>query len=83
MQNKGIKKTIKTWSLGDVEEGSDVFGECLIEEFGEEVPEGMFNDNMHEALVDLMKKYKGGVIDLDKAADKAVEAITDPENYDE
>jgi len=90
MQNAGIKNVIEVWPLEDVEEGADVFGECLIEEYLEgtipdnkegRIPEGMFNGKMFESLVELSRGYKEGDLTIEQAVDKAIEVITDPENY--
>jgi len=82
MQNKAIKKCIKSWPLEEVEEVPDVFGECLIEEYqGEDIPEGQFNDRMFESLIGLSSDFKKGVLTIEQAADKAIEIITDPLNY--
>ena len=48
---------------------------------GIEIPEGMFNNSMHNALLALSKEFHGGQIELPAAVIKAVSIAMDPKNY--
>ena len=85
-----IARLIKVWPLEDVKMGTDVFGECLLEAYvqdvipphkGKELPLGMFNQNMIEALRNLSTNYHNGTLDLEAAVDEGIKIATNPENY--
>jgi hypothetical protein len=87
---QGIGELIKAWPLKDVKEGTDVFGECLLEEYlqdvipphkGKEIPEGWFNANMMNSLISLSKNYHKGIFDLEAAIDEGIRIAKDPTNY--
>ena len=85
-----IKKTIESWPLQDVKKGTDVFGECLIEEYlggtipenkTGKIPEGVFNVGMSKSLIELSEDFAAGKIDIDQAEVMAIKIITSQENY--
>ena len=80
-----IEGAIESYPPKDVAVTSDHMGEMItqaLEELdGYEVPEGMFNNNMHNALLRLSTRFHSGKIDLDHAVEEAVTIAMDPKNY--
>lgn len=87
---EGIGNLIKAWPLKDVKGAPDVFGECLLEEYlqdvipphkGKEIPEGWFNQNQGKSVIRLSENYHNGVLDLEAAIDEGIRIAKDPTNY--
>jgi len=80
-----IEGAIENWVPADVEETSDHMGETITQALqdldGYETPEGMFNNNMHNALLRLSNRFHSGEIHLDHAVEEAVTIAMDPKNY--
>ena len=78
-----IEGAIENWTPEEVAETSDHIGEIITQALEEELelPEGMFNNNMHNALLNLSKEFHTGKLPLDAAVQKAISIATDPENY--
>lgn len=77
-----IGKTIKAWGVKHVTDGTDVYGETIMDNIPEELkPSGMFNAKMDQSLIQLSKDYHTGMLSIEQAIDKAIEIVTDPSNY--
>jgi len=80
-----IEGAIENWVPADVAETSDHMGEMITQALedidGQQLPEGMFNNNMHNALLELSKEFHNGQLDLESAVQKAVTIVMNPQNY--
>ena len=79
-----IEGAIENWVPADVAVTSDHMGEGItqaLESDGIELPEGMFNNNMHNALLGLSAEFHNGQLDLESAVQKAVAIAMNPQNY--
>ena len=79
-----IANAIEIWIPEDVEQTSDHMGESIVQALeidGIEVPEGMFNNNIHNALLTLSREFHSGQLELEAAIQKAVTIAMNPQNY--
>ena len=79
-----IANVIESWMPKDVRQTSDHMGEGIIqalEDEGIELPEGMFNNNMHSALLALSEEFHSGQLEIRAAVEKAVAIAMNPANY--
>jgi len=79
-----ILSCLETEISGDPETTVDHMGEVLVqtlEEAGIEVPQGMFNQEMDEMLTKLNQDFHNGQIEGEQAIQKAVDIVTNPDNY--
>lgn len=79
-----IANVIESWIPKDVRQTSDHMGEGItqaLEEEGIELPEGMFNNNMHNALLALSREFHSGQLEIEAAVEKAIAIATNPKNY--
>mgnify|MGYP000299942666 CR=1 FL=1 len=79
-----IANAIETWIPEDVKMTSDHLGETItqaLEGEGIELPEGMFNSNMHNALLSLSTEFHSKQLPIGTAIEKAIAIATNPENY--
>lgn len=79
-----IASVIESWPPKDVRQTSDHMGEGItqaLEDEGIVSPEGMFNNNMHNALLGLSEEFHNGQLDLESAVQKAVAIAMNPQNY--
>jgi hypothetical protein len=79
-----IANGIQVWVPKDVKATSDHLGETItqaLEEEGIELPEGMFNNNMHNALLALSIEFHSGQLPIEAAVQKAISIAMNPANY--
>jgi len=80
-----IEGAIENWKPADVAQTSDHMGETITQALedidGYEVPEGMFNNRMHDQLLRLSTRFHSGEIEIDHAVEEAVTIAMDPKNY--
>lgn len=79
-----IRRTIEISIPEDIEQTSDHMGEGItqaLENDGIELPGGMFNNNMHNALLTLSTEFHSGQLPMEAAVQKAISIAMNPANY--
>jgi hypothetical protein len=83
MENLNLLNLIRSWNLEDVEMGSDIFGECIIDNLENyNIEEGkMFNNKMENELINIMFLYKNNILEENLVVDNLIKIINNVENY--